>query len=413
MYSTPGFVDDLGPDLLARWNREIQRQYEQLNNDSNLKSLFFTIEWQSLAAPTEAEISWFGNPAEPEFCLSRLVAKQLSDWGARGRHGVQNEYCEYALVRTTDSSGTLRPKRVQISTELREYWVTLATADPDKVRDMASTVLGFEVAWVDLYGVNNPKDLSEEQRRMAFSTLVAGNGQDPTLPKTVPYDPTGRINTDFCLFMSHPINGLDDLIYIVLFGAKPYAQTMAGNRLQATREQIFRTYGVEHLACRHADPAAAMGACGAAFEGRTVAFKDPIGMYIKSFAREKFHLADGRPIPDKWVRFSRGKNNLWQRLEFGPTDSDPEFLDDIVVSEGAGDSPVTGGYQVIANIEVGPLILVSKPTPLSDADYVDLTSSTEKIKCSEAKVCQKTIIPLKQAYDMEHPQSPPGFRGMR
>lgn len=412
MYATPGFADDLGPDLLSRWNQEIERQYQRLNNDPDLKSRFFAIDWKVITTPTDAEISWFGSPAEPEFCLSRLVAKQLSDWGPRGRHGVQNEYCEYALVKRSDTSGRVRPKRVQISTELREYWVTLATADPEKVRDLASTVLGFDVGWMELYGVDNPKNLSEENRRIAFSTLVAGNGQDPTLPKSVPYDPTGRINTDFCLFMSHPINGLDDLIYIVLFGAKPYAQTVAGKRQQATREQLFRKFGVEHLACRHADPAAAMGACGAAFEGRTVAFKDPIGMYIKSFAKDKFQMR-GNPVPDDWVRFSRGKKNLWQRLEFGPGDADSEFLDDITVSEGAAETPVTGGYQVIANIEVGPLVLVSNATELSDSDYVDLTTSSETIKCSEAQVCKKTIGPLKQAYDMEHPPSAFGPRGMR
>ena len=412
MYNTPGFADDLGSDLLTKWNEEIQREYQLILTNPDLNSRFFTIDWSSIATPNGADIGWFGNPAEPEFCLSRWVAQQPSDWGARGRHGVQNEYCEYAVLQARDSAGKLRPKRVQISTELREYWVTLATADPDRVRALATAVLGFDVPWIDLYGVNNPKDLTDEQRRIAFSTVAAGNGQDPTLPNTVPYDPTGRINTDYCLFMSHPINGLDDLIYIVLFGAKPYSQMVAGSRQQATREQIFRRYGVEHMACRHADPAAAMGACGAAYEGRTVAFKDPIGMYIKSFARDKF-LIRGNPLPDSWVKFGRGKNPLWQRLEFGPADADPEFLDDIVLSEGASETPVTGGYQVIANIEVGPLAIVSDPIKLSDGDYVDLTTSSGKIKCSEAKVCQKTIVPLKQAYDMEHPAGPPGPRGMR
>jgi len=412
MYNTPGLADDLGPELLARWNQEIQRQYQViLQGNHSLESRFFSLDWNLIEMPTTAEIDWFGNPAEPEFCLSRMVAKQLSDWGAQGRHGVQNEYCEYAVVKALDSAGKLRPKRVQISTELREYWVTLATADPDRTRALASAVLGFDVSWMDLYGVNNPNNLAEEDRRIAFSTVVAGNGQDLTLPKSVPYDPTGRINTDYCLFMSHPINGLDDLIYIVLFGAKPYAQTVNEQRQQATREQIFRKYGVEHLACRHADPAAAMGACGAAYEGRTVAFSDPIGMYIKSFARDKFQIR-GNPVPDAWVRFSRGKKPLWQRLEFGPADSDAEFLDDIVVSEAADETPVIGGYQVIANIEVGPLISLSKPVALSDGDYVDLTTSSERIKCSEARVCQR-IISLKSLYDMEHPASAPGPRGMR
>src|SRR3712207_5972201 len=112
----------------------------------------------------------------------------------------------------------------------------------------------------------------------AFSTLVAGHGNDAELAQEgIPAQPVGRLNTDNALFMTHPINGLDDLLYIVLFGARPYARGDVGEPQPATSEQIFREFGVEQLACRHADPAAAMGAHGAAFNGRTVAFADPWG----------------------------------------------------------------------------------------------------------------------------------------
>jgi hypothetical protein len=411
VYNTPGFADELSPELVSKWNEEIHRQYSKLDSDPKLHSKFFSIDPGALANSTDADVGWFGNPAEPEFCQSKLAARQLSDWGATGRHGVQNEYCEYAVIQAIDSNGSARRKRVQISTELREYWVMMAVSDPNTVRELASTVLGIPVEWMDLYGVADPFHLSEKQRRIAFSTLVAGNGKDSTLPQSVPLDPTGRLNNDYCLFMTHPINGLDDLIYIVLFGAKPYAQRVNGQRQQATREQIFRTYDVEHLACRHADPAAAMGACGVAYQGRTVAFKDPLGMYIKSFAKDKFTF-EGKKVPDEWIRFSRGKSNLWQRLEFGPRDEDPHFLDEIVLSEGAQDSHVIGGYDVVSNIEVGPLISVGPPTPLADTDFVDLTTSTATIKCSEAKVCQR-IAQLKAAYDQAHPSTMPGLRGIR
>ena len=53
-----------------------------------------------------------------------------------------------------------------------------------------------------------------------------------------------------------------------------------GGRRPATREEIFISQGVEHLACRHADPAAAIGAHEAAWSGATVAFADPLGMYL-------------------------------------------------------------------------------------------------------------------------------------
>jgi hypothetical protein len=68
--------------------------------------------------------------------------------------------------------------------------------------------------------------------------------------------------------MNHQINGLD-LLYIVMFGSKPYTVVINGNIQQATKEQIFSVENTV-LAYRHADPAAAMGSYGAVFNGRHV-----------------------------------------------------------------------------------------------------------------------------------------------
>jgi len=92
---------------------------------------------------------------------------------------------------------------------------------------------------------------------------------------------------------------------------------------QATREQLFREFSVQHLACRHADPNAALGALGAAFNSQTVAFDNPLGMYFRSFTKDVF-LFEG-PIPDSWFRWSRGSEGMYQRLEFGPGDNDAAF----------------------------------------------------------------------------------------
>jgi hypothetical protein len=267
---------------------------------------------------------------------------------------------------------------------------------------MAQSVLGFEPAWEDLYGVNDPLALTEEQREIAFSRLVAGHGNDSKLAEAgVPSQPTGKLNTDYALFMTHPINGLDDLLYIVMFGAKPYASGTVGSLTQATREQLFREFGVEHLACRHADPNAAMGALGAAFNGHTVAFANPLGMYIRSFTKDVF-LFKGETIPDSWVRWSRGASEeMYQHLEFGPGDDDPAFLDDITVAVGANEEPLTGGFQVVQQMEVGPLVVIGQPTPVAEDEYVILSASDAPIQCQEASICQ-TIKSLKQEYDNAH-----------
>jgi hypothetical protein len=406
MYDVPGLADQINSTLVQKWNDMIQSHYELLQPSYGTR--FFSLDPQSLSSSAQVTISWFADPAEPKFCIGPEVAQQLSDWGVRGRQELHNEYCEYRIIEKPDSSGRMRPKRVQVTTELREYWICIAMHDPNKLREMTEAVIGFEPSWEDLYGVNDPLSLSVEHRKIEFCKLMAGHGNDRQLEEAgVPSQPTGKINTVNALFMTHPINGLDDLLYIVMFGAKPYA-ALEGNRIQqATREQIFLEFGVQQLACRHADPAAAMGAYGAAFKGKPIAFGNPLGMYILSFTRDIFLLED-QPIPDNWVRWSRGqpkieeKPSMWQHLEFGPADDEPWFLDDIRIAYGASREPLVGGFQLLQNMEVGPLIDVGAGTTVEDQEYVILNTTDEPIQCHEARVCRH-IQNLKAEYDRAHP----------
>lgn len=399
-YAPPGRADQLSDELVGRWNDQINSAYQAL--EPRFGSRFFSVDPEAVGDPITVQVGWFGDPAEPSFCLDQQAAQQLSDWGVRGRHQLHNEYCEYAVVAATDPQGNVRPKRVQITTELPEYWLGVATWAPSVVRDMVEQVLGVQPAWPELYGpgVTDPDRLSPRQRRVGFATQVAGNVGDPQLKGVnVPDLPVGALNTANALFMTHPINGLDDLLYIVLFGARPYARRTAGGVEPATREEIFRAYDVPHLACRHADPAAAMAAAGAAFEGRTVAFADPLGMYLKSFTAEVFTF-DGQPVPDEWVRFSRGEPDRFQRLDFGPGDDDPQFLDDITVVLGASEAPLRGGYQVVQQLEVGPLVLLGQESRVADNEYV-LVQEGQPIRCNEAAVCESIAV-LKASYGQAH-----------
>lgn len=397
-YGTPGFADEISDALLVEWNNEIQRSFDRLAPE--LGSRFFVLDPGKLGESVTAAVQWFGDPAEPRFCSGQDVARQLSDWGVRGRHELHNEYCEYALVTRADADGRMRPKRVQVTTELREYWTTIAVHDPEVLRDLSSSVLGRSVAFRDLYGpgVDNPGPLSAERRLVLFSTEVAGHGNNQELAdQGVPTQPRGRLNRDNALFMTHPINGLDDLLYIVMFGARPYAKRGTTPPEPATREQIFRHAGVDHLACRHADPAAAMAAAGAAFNGQAVAFANPLGMYIRSFAPGVF-LVNGEVVPADWVRWSRGQDGTFQRLEFGPPDDDPHFLDDIVVAVGASEEPMRGGYELVQQIEVGPIALVGPETPVGPDEFVEVAVEGGPIVCSEARVCEN-ISRLKTEFD--------------
>lgn len=399
-YLAPGNADDLPVNLLNEWNNSIQASYE--SQSDTLKSRFFSLDPATLSKPITAVIQWFADPAEPTFCLDETWGRKLSDWDLRGRHNLHNEYCEYTIKYAMDANGRLRPKTVHFSTELREYWVMLAKHDPDMVLEIATQVLGFEPSFESLYGTNDPHSLSPRVREIRFSTLVAGHGHDSNLPPEVPAQPMGKLNRENMLFMTHPINGLDDLLYIVMFGAHPYTTEIAGQRFPASKEQIFREFGVQQLACRHADPAAAISAHAAVYRGRTVAFADPLGMYIRTFNRDDI-LFEGKSIPKEWARLSRGVGDgLYQRLEIGAPQEENVFLDDFAIVSGSSVSAITGGYQIAKKIEVGPIVLASEESKVADNEYKHLSASDDLINCREATVCSRTIVPLKEAYENEH-----------
>lgn len=392
-YDAPGQVDQLSPNLVDRWNEVVRDSYQSLRD---YHSRFFSLDPTAFGNAVEVPVSWFGDPAEPSFCFDEDTAQKLSDWGVKGRQELHNEYCEYRVVQQKDNSGRWRPKKIHITTELREYWVTIAIFDPDKLRSMVQEIIGRDPSWEDLYGMQDPNQLSPEDRKVRFSTQVAGHGNDRELANIgVPSQPVGAINRENVLFMTHPINGLDDLLYIVMFGARPYARLTANGRQPATKEQIFRAFGVEHLACRHADPAAATAAHQQAYEGRTIAFANPLGVYINAFTKDVF-LYNGDVIPDNWVEFSRGN----QRLQFGPSDNEDIFLDEITVVEGASEHALTGGYEVVKRIEVGPMLRISQPGQVAENEFIILNQDTQPIRCHEANVCQQ-ISQLKREYEQE------------
>lgn len=409
IFESPGYADALTKDLKAEWNAAIEASFREQEPDYG--SRFFTLNPATITNPTRTSIKWFGNPAEPNFCFNDVVAQQLSDWGIKGRHRCHNEYCEYSVVYKKDKDGNSRPKRATITTELREYWMNMAIHDPAFLRDRVLEVLGMAIPWEDLYGqgVTNPLSLDPRERRIRFARQMAGHGNERDLANAgVPAQPIGRLNTENIIFMTHPINGLDDLLYIVMFGAHPYAKQVNGQFVAASKEAVFREAGVTHLACRNADPAAATGAHAQAIAGRTVAFDNPLGVYILSFTSDVFSHA-GKPLPKEWTRFSRGRGtssrqlaeSFYQRLEFGPGDDEDVFLDQIMISIGADERPLAGGYDIVSQLEVGPKVVIGEATPVNQSEYVLVTASDDPIVCRQAAVCT-SLLQFKKEYDEAH-----------
>lgn len=409
-YLAPGNIKGASADILNEWNSRISKGAAELLADPGLSRAAEHLVSPDILNTAPASIHWTADPAEPRFCLDDSWAQKLSDWGIKGRHRFQNEYCEYSLTTQVDKNGRVRIKRFTATTELAEWWTTIAYVDPAYLKSSAEEVLGKPVSFEELYGpgVGDPTAIPADIRRIRFAKQVAGHGNHQDLiDAKVPAQPEGDINRTNALFMTHPINGLDDLLYIVIFGAQPYVVKDGANYRIARLHEIFNAQGTTHLACRNADPAAAQGAFsavlksiasdGSSARGSRVAFADPLGMYFVSFQSKQIFL-NGAEVPSSWIKFSRGAEGLYQRLEFGPSDSENVFLDEAVIREGASESQIVGGYQLAKLIEVGPKVLIGP-----EVDFVpnlfEVPASFAP-DCGEAAVCARSVGPSKDEYEM-------------
>jgi len=400
MFDTPGNADQVSDNIRQAWNAFIRDVYNGMRPGH--PGTFLLPDPDAIAdGPTVNAVRWAANPAVPLACLNRddALTRSLCDFGVRGRHVLHNEYCEYLVVHREDAQGRRRPKRVVFTTELREYWTTLAVEDPPFCRQLAESLVGRALDFTNLYGPGggDPATLSAEERIRRFSREVAGSGG---LVNGVPEQPRGRLNTENILFMTHPINGLDDLIYIVMFGAKPFAVRENGGFRAPTKFEIFGDRNA--LACRNADPGAALGASAQARAGKKLAFANPLGMYILTTVEAlqgTFFIGENEdPIPAEWVRLGRGGPGMHQRLEFGPGDEEPAFLDDIMFSTGGRTSSVRGGYDVAKKIEVGPLLLLERQASVDPVRFleVDAIPEARQFRCSQSSECAEVRALLEE-----------------
>ncbi|TGN45376.1 hypothetical protein E4L95_19735 [Paracoccus liaowanqingii] len=373
IYSSPGSADVDAPQaVITAWNALITSEV----NKRPPSPILMPDPAHVLGGQVSSAVKWPGHPLEPLNCQDEDIAAELSDWGWEGRAELHNEYLEYGLVMRADADGRLRPKRFIATTELMEWWQVMAVFAPDYFLSRITAITGLDPSFQEIFHrtVAQWQSLSVADRVAEFRRIMVGGGRGAP--------PVSRLNQDYVLFMSHQINGLDDLIYVVHFGSFPYAVEEAGARRRARIEEIFAAEQVPYLFCRNADPAAAEGAYNQAFlagteaapEARKLAFANPLGMYLRAFGSGDLFMADN-PVPTSWTRWSRGAENSRQRLEFGPLDNEDGFLDDVTIGRET-DAPHLSGYQIAKRIEVGPLVVVGAPEAIPDDAFQIIPAAT-------------------------------------
>ncbi|MGH9982615.1 MAG: hypothetical protein ACRD8W_01510 [Nitrososphaeraceae archaeon] len=391
----------MSPELLAAWNHVIKSTYDEVKLTYKGLGSHFSIQPSASSRVLDAVIEWNAHPRFLESCLGSKNAQVFCDlYSTKAEY--QNEYCEYRIVERKDSiKGISRPKRVQVTTEFRDYWTTIAMNDPNKLREMVAGIVGVnhdELEWHQLYG-GDPFEMTPEQRKQKFKEYITGGPMGNGWA-----GPSGTLNVTNALCMIHPINGLYDLLYSLMLGAVPYASRGRDSNDHtkiSDVKQIFLTFndpvtnkGKNFQVCSHTDSSLVREAYEQAYDGKTISIGNPLGAYILSFNSDLFFLGD-IPIPPEWIKLSRGQPDTsslpstWQHMEFGPPDNDPTFLDDITIKRGGASQRLIGGYQILEQLEVGIMINVTEPSPLKPLDYRRLEVNQIEKVCSETEECRK------------------------
>jgi hypothetical protein len=280
---------------------------------------------------------WTGLPTRVVACLTRERALGLLDAERR----LQEEYLEWRTVR--DRGGAIR--RVELTTELRDYWRVLASHAPDRTVDLVGELTGRAFGPRDVYGIRAPAALDPAERGRAFAaTMIAKR------------NPLNDGRRGIC-FMSHHSNDLGSLVTLAAAAATPCLVRDRATRSSrcATAAEVIPLLGGAAVAGRASDPVIVERLGRLAFERRLVAFDDPVGVYVQGVEHTRLRTPDGSPVPPEWFEASRGRQRLVLEVPAGEGFRVSDLVD------AATEQPIRHGAQIAELVQLRVLFRMSAP----------------------------------------------------
>jgi hypothetical protein len=306
----PGSLAELGPAGAQAWEDRVGGLLRALPRDSLLQPAP-SADTPGLTAP-----DWTGFPTRVAECLTRAQALRLLD---RTR-ALQEEYVEWRVVRDGD---TIR--RVELTTELADYWRVLAAHEPERTLELVAEFAG-----------ERPADVHD--------------GLDPQALLTGPYND----GTHAICCMVQRSNTLEALLALAAAATTPrIVRDVVSGRLRCLTcdESIPMFEGAAQLG-RSSDPVLVERFGRLAFEGRLVALDDPVGVYIAGVEQTRLRTPDGEPVPSEWFQLTRGG----QRLVLAPQGMAVSDLVDV-----ATEQPIRHGGQIAELVQLKLRLRVSEP----------------------------------------------------
>lgn len=384
----PGNLSDLDGEGQAAWDALIAGFLQQLRG----AGAHWVAPGDAALAATPTPVDWSGFPQRPETCLGLRKTLGLLDWrtanGDLGRALGHEEYLEWRVVHGPD--GKLR--RVELTTEVQEYWRILAAHHPAKVLRLAGRFAGEETApWQDLFGSLNPfaPNVTPAQRARAFDRMMlVGDGPLLTIPPRSPYNNGAKA---IC-FLSQSVNSLGAAVGLARFAGIPHAKLDAGTAVRmSAAEAIAATDTQLAVDCRSSDPTIVDVLIRLAWAGRSLSLHDPLGIYILGVDAAGLALPDGSPMPLDWFDFQRGAQGaaapggvrLTQRLVVEVPAGAGFSLGDVI--DTSIDEPIRFGGQIAKRVRVG---LYARLGPEGSVPVAPVVHTPKVIpRCGGAEAC--------------------------
>ena len=182
IFRSPGLADEgVASEAIEAWNQRILDRFRRKPSDRHAKtSPCLELDPNQI---TDGEVSsavkWSGHPLEPLQCTDEETADKLSNYGWAGRAELHNEYLEYRFVTAVDANGVERPKRFVATTELMEWWQTLAVHDASYFLAKVKQITGVPRSMSELFerDMNTWRALSVAVREKLFQVYIAGHGR--------------------------------------------------------------------------------------------------------------------------------------------------------------------------------------------------------------------------------------------
>jgi hypothetical protein len=310
-----------------------------------------------------ASVDWTGLPTRISGCLTRRRALELLDDSTipGGVRMLQEEYLEWRVVR---DGGHVR--RMEITTELREYWCVLAAYEPARTLALVAELAGEDdVPPQAVYGDLDPyrRDVGPTERERAF--------QEQMLATASPAGPYNDGRRAICCMVQRS-NSLEAVATLAAAASSPrfVRDVSDGHRRCLTCSEAIPLLADAALAGRASDPVVVERLGQLAFEGRRIAFEAPVGVFIQDVEHTRLVTPRGEDVPCEWFTFSRGSLGEdqpgYRRLTFEVPPEAGLAVDELI--DVATETPLRYGAQLADLVRVALFFRVSKGAALRVPD---------------------------------------------